>query len=219
MSEPVGNGPRKVAKDAGPMAAITGNSHKTREAEPEPSVPITRIIEGKVTTRKQPWYKRVGRSLIADDAQNVGDYLLIEVIVPTVKRMIASMVTEGTDRVLYGASVHRRAGRGTSLRNTPYDRMGRDEPRRVISREGRARHDFDEIRLESRAEALEVVDAMVERLERYPSISVADLYTLLGISGGSYADRGYGWTDLSSAAIREHPNGFVLDLPDPEPLR
>lgn len=87
----------------------------------------------------------------------------------------------------------------------------------MMSRDARARHDFDEVILDDRQEAVEVVEAMIDRVQRYRSASVADLYDYVGVTG-SYADRNYGWTNLESADVRQHGTGWLLDLPRPEPL-
>jgi hypothetical protein len=218
MSEPVGNSPRSTGD-------IPGNSFKEREAKKdavEPREKAEKIIEGKVVTRKQPWYKRFGRSMIADDAQSIGDFIMDDVIVPAVKNLIADIVGQGANRVLFGTSRARRRD-GYAERpglRTRYDQMSGSgpEPRRMLSRESRARHDFDDVVLDSRTEAIEVVDALVARVERYGGASVADLYDLVGVTG-SYADQRWGWTDLRDADIRQTRGGFLLDLPRPEPLR
>jgi hypothetical protein len=94
----------------------------------------------------------------------------------------------------------------------------REPPRRPMSREARARHDFNEIVLENRTEAIEVLEAMVARIVRYGAVTVADLYDFVGTTG-SFADQRWGWSDLTTADVRQVPGGFLLDLPAPEPIR
>lgn len=218
MSEPVGNSPR-VTGD------IPGNSHKEREVkaakEVEQREPVQKIIEGKVVTKKQSWWKKASRSLVADDAQSIGDYLLTDVVVPAVKNLIRDVIVGGVDRSLYGYSRGRssdRRGEPRSLR-TRYDRMAdRDEPRRMMSRESRATHDFDDVVLDNRAEAIDVIENLVDRVARYGAASVSDLYDLVGVTG-SYADRNWGWSNLDSADVRQYRGAWMLVLPKPDPLR
>lgn len=218
MSEPVGNSPR--------AAGIPSNSHKEREAvgikkEEETREPVQKIVEGKVVTHKPPWWKRAARGMIAEDAQNIGDYILVDVFIPALKNLARDIVVGGTDRALFGRSQVRRPGVGlrreSERMSTRYDQMA-GEPRKMMSREARARHDFDEVTLEDRSEALEVVEMMIARIQRYGAASVADLYDMLGVTG-SYADRGYGWTNLDDADVRQYRGNWLLDLPRPEPLR
>lgn len=223
-SEPVGNQPRKRPEDVG-MKAISGNSHKSREADAEKTAdrePIEKMVEGKVISRKMPWYKKLGRSMLADDAGNVGEYVLSDVIIPAAKNLIVDMIGQSVERMLFGTSRGRirRSPLGLSLRDqVNYSRVSSDrEPRRPISREARARHDFNEIVLENRSEAIEVVEALVDRIVRYGAVTVADLYDFVGTTG-SFADQRWGWTDLATADVRQVPGGFLLDLPAPEPIR
>lgn len=224
MSEPVGNSPRK--KPDG-MAAISGNSHKDRETAKDTTPerePIEKMIEGKVISRKQPIWKRFTRSMIADDVGNVGEYILTDVVIPATKNLIVDMVGQSIERVLFGTSRGRvrRSPLGMSLRdqvNYSGRYSGDREPtRRPMSREARARHDFNEIVLENRTEAIEVLEAMVARIVRYGAVTVADLYDFVGTTG-SFADQRWGWSDLTTADVRQVPGGFLLDLPAPEPIR
>lgn len=226
MSEPVGNQPRKKPEAESGMSAISGNSHKNREAAAEKTAerePIEKMVEGKVISRKQPWFKRVTRTMIAEDAGNVGDYILSDVVIPATKNLILDMVAQSIERLLFGTSrgrIGRRSPLGMSLRDqVNYNRISSDrEPRRLLSREARARHDFNEIVLENRTEAIEVVEALIERISRYGAVTVADLYDFVGTTG-SFADQRWGWNDLATADVRQVPGGFLLDLPAPEPIR
>lgn len=226
MSEPVGNQPRKKPDTQSDMAAITGNSHKDREAATDMTAerePVEKMVEGRVISRKQPWWKRFSRTMLADDAGNVGEYILTDVVIPATKNLIVDMVGQSIERVLFGTSRGRirRSPLGNSLREqVNYSRFSndRDPVRRPMSRESRARHDFNEIVLESRTEAIEVVEALIERISRYGAVTVADLYDFVGTTG-SFADQRWGWSDLSTADVRQVPGGFLLDLPAPESIR
>lgn len=220
MSEPVGNAPRN--------ADVPGNSHKGRERplpmkpeSGEPIEPAKRIITGPVKKKKQSFLKRISSRFFVDDAQSIGDFIIDQVIVPGLKNLFRDTAVGSLDRALYGTARNRgrsMLGERDGFR-TRYDLMGDREPdRRSISREGRARHDFDEIVLGSYEEAVEVIEAMIERLGRYGFVSVADMYTFLGVTG-SHADQRWGWHNLQTADVRQTRGGFLLDLPRPEPMR
>lgn len=219
MSEPVGNSPR---------GAIPGNSHREREERaPAPQKErekLEKIVEGEVIQRKQRWWKRFARGMIADDATSIGDFILVDVIIPTFKNTLRDIIVGTTDRSLYGAAAgpRRGGGPGYGLRGdvggirTKYNKLDEERPR--MSRDAQRRHDFRDIILPNRSEAVDVIEGLIERVERYQAASVADLYDMLGISG-SYADRNYGWTDLREANVRQYRGGWLLDLPQPDLLR
>lgn len=228
MSEPVGNAPRGTE--------IPNNSHKAREAQvaaatpAEPREALSKIVKGGVKTRKAPFYKRIARSLIADDATSVGDYIITDVIGPAIKNLIYDIITGGASRTLYGSS--RGARRESSIRGggpissirTRYDRMAEEPTRRGLTQEQRAeqraRHDFREVQLDFREEAIEVLEALIDYANRYGTVSVAELYTLTGVTG-SYVDQKWGWTEaeVGTADIRQHRGGWLIDLPSPNVLR
>ena len=81
-----------------------------------------------------------------------------------------------------------------------------------------ARHNFDEIYLDDNAEAMDVLENLVARVDRYGSASVADFYDYLGVTGG-FTDQAYGWKNLSAAQVRQTRKGYTFDLPRPIALR
>lgn len=220
MSEPVGNSPRSMEP------IVPGNSHKQREIQKQEAAveerpTLEKIVEGKVVQRKQPWYRRWAGTLIADDASSVREWVMTEVVIPSIRNFIADTIKGSTDRIFYGGPRARgvgRIGERGSLR-TRYDLMSDPGERpRQLSREDRARHHFDAVVLSSHQEGVEVIEALIEQIAKYRSASVADLYDLLGVTG-SYADRRWGWTDLRNADVRPVRDGFLLDLPQPISLR
>lgn len=223
MSEPVGNAPRDPA--AIPSNTLKDQAKRQEKVEREAAQkePVAKIIEGKVVVRKKAWYRRAASNMIADDASSIGQYVMEDVVFPALKNLVADVIGQGTNRVLFGSSAGRRRtgvlGGRESLR-TRYDQMGgggREEPRRLGSAE-RARHSFADIILSTRGEATEVLDALLDRVSRFGVASVSDMYDFVGVSG-SFADRRYGWTDLRDADVRQVREGFVLELPRPELLR
>ena len=74
--------------------------------------------------------------------------------------------------------------------------------------------------MESRADADDVLDAMSDLIENYESVSVADLYDLIGIDvSGRYTYNDYGWTSLRNAEIVEVREGYWIKLPRPRPIK
>jgi hypothetical protein len=84
---------------------------------------------------------------------------------------------------------------------------------RDISRRARAGHEFDEIILESRAEAELVLEKLADLIEQYEVATVADLYELVGITA-SHTDLKWGWDDMRDAGVdRVRSGGYLLALP------
>ncbi len=104
-----------------------------------------------------------------------------------------------------------------------YNRMGQNKPTRSgldeFQRrpERRSNQDFDEIILATRAEAEEVIQRLFDLVSQYQQATVSDLLELVDITG-NHTDHKWGWTDLAGAGVTKVRNGYLLDLPRPEPI-
>lgn len=201
------------------------NSRAKKAPPPRPEQKkVERVTEGPVIRRKKPMRRKILEALGGNDARGVWGYVWLDVLLPAARDMIADAGREGIERMIYRGEPRPRSrhGRGEPSGHVPYNRYSssygrRDEPRREMSRRGRALHDFDEIILDTRAEADEVLDRLDDWVERYDLATVADLYEMCNISG-NFTDQKWGWTDLSGARVTRVRNGYLLDLPRPEPL-
>jgi hypothetical protein len=206
---------------------LPGNSRKARET-PQEDKKIEKVVTGEVSRRKKPLGKRFAETMFGTDGKGVVQYIVLDILIPATKDLIADVVTQGIERSLFGearSSSRRTGSRPTSsIGHVNYSRYSasplagrRDEPRE-LSRRARSTHEFDEITLATRTEAEEVLNRMDQLIEKYETVSVADLYELLGVTS-SYTDEKWGWVDLRDASIRRVRDGYLLDLPKPESLR
>lgn len=204
----------------------------SRIRKPAPKAPeleqkkVEKVVEGEVLRRKKPFGKRFSELFIGGNMKMVGEYVLMDVLLPATKDTVADAVSQGIERMLFGEarSTSRRTGMRPGVGNSyvDYRRMSggagpRREDPRSPSRRSRATHNFDEIILETRVEADEVIDRLFDLVAKYESATVADLYELVGVTG-SYTDDKWGWTDIRGAGVTRIRNGYLLELPKPEPL-
>lgn len=216
------------------MDDFPSNSRKSREPKPEAKVPeperrAEKVIEGEVQRRKKPIGRRLSETFFSGDGRGVMSYIMLDVLLPAAKDTIADVVSQGIERMLFGEarSVSRRTGARSSGASgyVSYNRYSsqppgarREDPRATqLSPRARATHDFDEIILATRAEAEEVIDRLFGLVSKYEAATVGDLYDLLGISS-KFTDDRWGWTDIRGAGVTRVRNGYLLDLPRPEPL-
>lgn len=202
------------------------NSAKSK-APPEEEKKVERVVTEGVTRRKKGLGRQFKETFIGGDSKTAARYMFFEVLVPSAQEAFVEGCRGALERYVFGDVRGRKSDPRMpgGLGRVAYDqhfvnRMGpdpRERSTRSISQRGRARHDFDEIVLDSMGEANEVIDTLVEAVSRYREVSVADLYVMVGI-GSTHADHKWGWTDLRSAGVSRVRGGFLLDLPDPEPL-
>lgn len=209
------------------------NSRRAR-ATPPANKPeekkIEAVVTGEVVRRKKPLGKRLIETFIGGSARNVAQYVMMDVLLPSARDTLADMVSQGVERLIFGEarSSSRRTGYrpGGSTGYTQYNRMSggsgplsarRDEPERAGTHRVKS-SDLDEIILATRVEAEEVIDRLFDLVSRYGQATVSDLNDLVGQSS-NYTDEKWGWTDVRGAGVTRIRNGYLLDLPRPEPLR
>ena len=189
-----------------------------KEAEKENERKVEKVVTGKVITKKKSSLRKFTDDFISEDAKNVKNYIFGEVLIPAIKKAISDIVTDGIDMILYGGT------RGGSRRSTAdkisyrnyYDRGGsaRYSDTRASSYSS---YSYDDIILNSRGEAEDVLARMDELIDAYGLVRVADLYDLVGITG-SYTDNKYGWTNIRNAKIVRVRDGYMIDMPRAIPI-
>jgi hypothetical protein len=197
---------------------VPGETKQVKQVDP--------VVTGEVKRRKKPLGRRFQETFFGGDMKGSLNFVIFSVLVPAAKDMLVEAGAQGIERLVFGETRRRSTFRGGVEPHRPsiqYNAQYRSPmsdrpPAAQISRRARARHDFDEIVLESRSEAEEVIDRMYDLLSRYDSASVADLYELTGIAS-THTDQKWGWTDLRGSGVsRTRTGGFLLDLPEPVPL-
>lgn len=180
-----------------------------------------KVVTGNVVKRKKPLLSRFGNSMVAENSESVGQYIIMEVLLPAAKNMISDAISQGIDRLLFGDGARRRSSEVRSA-YTSYNRIKPPttsyDTRRNVSRRTRADDDFSDFVMETRSEAQAVIDRLRGIIEEYEAARVSDLYDLVGLTG-SFVDDRWGWTDLTRARVTlARGGGYLLDLPRQEPL-
>ena len=195
------------------MAEYKGNSHRSKEQqEGAEKKKIEPIAQAK--TKKKSEAKKLVGAFVQEDVTSVKDYIINDVLIPAAKKAITDIITNGIEMLLYGETRSKSKDRSTKVSYTKYYDRDYDRPARSRGRYG---YDYDDIILDTRKEAEEVLDRMDDLIDNYGVVSVADLYDLVGISG-NYTDNKYGWTNLRNADVQRVRDGYLLKLPKALPF-
>ena len=161
--------------------------------------------------------KKFADVFIQEDVSNVKSYILMDVLVPAVKKALSDIVKDGVDMILYGETNRNRKNGNTSRVNYRgyYDR---EERRDRPSSRGRDYLDYDEIIFDARGDAEAVLDAMNDIIDQYGIVSVADLYDLANLDHPPYTMNKYGWTNIAGAKAMRVRDGYALKLPRAVPI-
>lgn len=209
------NGKNIVDGNITDLTNYKSNSNRSKENKAEEHK-VEKVVKGPVVTRKKSGFDKLKGEFISDDAKNIKSYVFGEVLIPAIKKAISDIVTDGIAILLYGESRNGCNRRSTADRvsyrsyyDNSYDRRG------SISRA--TSYSYDDIILNSRGEAEDVLMRMDELMETYGLVRVADLYDLVGITG-NYTDNKYGWTNIRNAEIVRVRDGYMIKMPRAVPI-
>lgn len=204
------------------MNDFPSNSHKSRTEQAATPAPaekkVEKVISGKAKAKPKSEVRKLTDIFISEDAANVKNYIFMDVLVPAIKKAISDIVRDGIDMILYGEAGRKKSDSRSNASYVSYSSSSRDRDRRDYDNRTRTGYNYKDIYLDNRGEAEEVLDRMLEMLDEYKMVSVADLYDLVGISS-QYTDNNYGWTNLNSAEVVRTRDGYMIKLPNAKPLK
>lgn len=194
---------------------------KIRKTEEKEATKLKKVTHGKVIQKKKTFGRKFAEAFGAREGQGVIDYILYDIIIPATKNMIVDSIIDGAEMAILGEVRGRRgSGRGYNGDRSRYryDRVsyrGDDRDRRD-GREDRydrrGMRDYEDLLFDSQNDAEDVLSSMIDMIEAYDQVTVADLYDLAGVTP-EYTCGNYGWRNLSTARSRRVRDGYVLDLP------
>jgi hypothetical protein len=191
-----------------------GNSKSTPPAS-EPRK-VEKVVTSEVRSRPKPLGTRLKQAIIGGDSKSVVQWVIVEVLIPQVKDMIADAATQGIQRLIFADDrpTRRLGSRGPSPTNysrystRPISTSGREDRKTATPRT----HEIDDLIFETRTDAQAVLEQMYEDLAEYKMVSVADVMAMVQKSS-TFTDQKWGWEDLQGSDIRMVRDGYLLHLP------
>lgn len=192
------------------------NSYKSKQLEnkaPEEKKKIEKVVKGTVKVKKK---NPLTNAFISDEASNVKSYIFADVLIPTIKKTVADIISDSVNMIFFGeTNRNKRSTPGSKVSYNDY--YNRRDDRRSYSNTRRTAYSYDDIIVPTIGEAEDVIRNLFDIIEEYGMVSVADLYDLVGITG-EYTDHKYGWTNLRNADHVRVRDGYLLRLPKAIPL-
>ena len=185
------------------MEEYKSNSHKSKEqqgASGSSPKKIDGVISGSASRKKRSEAKKFADVFIQEDVSNVKSYILMDVLVPAVKKALSDIVKDGVDMILYGETNRNRKNGNTSRVNY------------------RGYYDREERRDRPSSRGRDYLDAMNDIIDQYGIVSVADLYDLANLDHPPYTMNKYGWTNIAGAKAMRVRDGYALKLPRAVPI-
>lgn len=171
------------------------------------------VVNGNVSMRKKTSLRKVADIFFQRDINDVKTYLLTDVLIPEIRDAIYNLAMNGLDMMLYdGKRTHKTSSNPMRINyGAKFNQPTR--PESSSSPRTKSGLNFDDVIFDDRMDAEEVLNQMLNIIEQYDSVSVADFCELAGIPS-EYPERKYGWTSLGAAEVKRiSGGGYILKLP------
>ena len=219
-----------------------GNSFKDREAnsnEQREQKKVEKIVSSKAGTKPKSKFRSFVNQFIAEDLNNVKDYVVKDVIIPQIKKGLCDSIQNAANLIFYGD-----AGKGRNNNSLPVSRVSygsyysgnssissNAKPQRASTINGL---DYEDVIIfnppnspasSSKGEAELVIDQMTELISKYHIATISDLYDFCGINTDNYCLQDYGWNinnwynpKAIYVRLSDGRDGWQLKLPKPVAL-
>lgn len=185
---------------------------------------VDKVIHGTAKVKKKSEFRKFADNFISEDVDSVKTYVVRDVIIPSVIDLVEDIVVGGIRTLLRGDSGRRDSRDRRSYSGSPsyvnYSRYSdRRDDRSYRDNQTRRGYGYDDIVVNSRADAEAVIEQMDGIVDTYGMVSVADLYDLVGMTS-NYTDNNYGWTNIRNAEpIRLRDGGWMIKMPKAIPIK
>ena len=199
---------------------LPSNSHKSKEVKIEEKTEIKKVVKTPVKRKKKSIGKKFSEVFMEDDTKSVGSYLINDVLIPAAKDTIVDLISSGIEMLMFGSDGGARkksSSYGRKSGYTSYNSISDGKKKSRSDYKYQNRYVMDEIIVDTRGEAYEIIRELEELIEQYGSASVSDLNDLIGETG-EWTDNKWGWFDLGSSKIVRVRDGYLVDLPRVKPL-
>lgn len=203
------------------------NSHRFKESQQGASTPaasepkkVEKVVAGKVATKPKSGLTKFLETFFAEDIHKVTDYIKKDVIMPTVKDTLWTIIARGSERLIFGESGH--SPKNSKLPFINYNGLFKSSAptQTPVVGSTSTQYSVDNIILEDRGDAERVLTAMNAHIAEFGEVSISTLYEFIGEPIGDFMCTRWGWRSLNTAGIMRTSNGgYKLDLPRPVSLK
>lgn len=176
---------------------------------------VEQVVTG-VTLKKKSALAKIRDMFIAEDADKVGTYILMDVLVPSIKKAIVDIIKSSAD-MIFGTRGSSSSSTKYTYGGTPYVQYSSSNKKPEQTNVSRSQYEIGNFIFASKDDADKVIDNLNDLIDAYGMASVADLCELVGAPYEFVANK-YGWKNLHDAISIRTPDGYSLRLPKSMPL-
>lgn len=191
------------------------NNVKSSEAQKERKV-MNSVVKSEIKLGKKSLGRKILETFVAADVVDVKEYIIQDVIIPSIRNAIYDTITNSASMMCYGDS------RATSKNKwnggyVTYSSASKKNKHPAISNNRSIGFDLTAGPM-SKEEAMDAFNDMRETIEDYEWVSVSQYKQLIGKRELIVPqDENYGWNDLRNLNIRPGRDGWYIDPPKPIP--
>lgn len=180
---------------------------------------IEAVAQGTKVSKSKSKARQIAEIFVGGDLKETAEHVRDDVAIPALKNFLYDSLSEGLQRLLWGETRNDRRRNSTHRDYVGYSRRARESrpAPQTNTRYSRVAQGVDDVVLATRTEAESVLSRMYDLIENYNMVTVAEFYSLVGISA-EFTDENWGWKDLRSANIQHIRDGFRINLPKPEEI-
>lgn len=211
------------------LEGLEPNSDKYRREKAAEQTREIRKVETKgAKLKKRGLGARLIDTFIKEKPEEVRKYVIKEVVVPAIMDTIYDSIMSALGMTFYQKADRRRSsggGSGLGSKFTNYSAISTPSIRKVRTpayggSKGSLKS-FDNLVFDSKGEAEDVRDSMIEALDRYGYLTVLEFYDIAQVTVDNFTDQNWGWKRDSIGQMKilgDSANGYYINLPRCEPL-
>ena len=177
------------------------------------------VVNSPARVKKRSPLRHAADIIFSGDRTNIKEDIIDEIVLPSIRDLIYEALSRGLESIFF-ARGERRGSRNSNRSyisyNTYSDRDRRDDRR---DRYRSSRDLGEDLEYDTYQEAFDVKEEMLEILQTFGAVTVADLYDASKRTPpGGFPNEYYGWVDLADCYISKYRGRYILHMPHPVEL-
>lgn len=190
----------------------------------EERAPVKPIVSSPVTRKKKSLGQKFADTFIGNGVTDLKGYIINVAIVPTVKTLVCRLMQDIPQLIFFGRTGGPVGYTNYSSSQPPwdtrrgssgyrYDKIGVEASYYPTARTyQQPNYKFDDIIVGTAAEAESIRSEMLDRIEVYGAVTVAEVNDMLRVPSEAI-DNDWGWYNIASCQIKQVRNGWMVSLP------
>lgn len=199
------------------------------------------VTGAKVVKPKETFGKKLRNAFIAPGADSVGQYMVNDVLIPSLRNTLLSAGISMLYYLFQGRKTPQNGPYGgyPTFTGTPFwnpmSRIGvptttvnyggystggvqnpamaqTQQPQRLLTKP-------TDVIIPDRGQAELALDSITDVLKQYGSCSLGTFFEIVGVPSNGYTDYTYGWKNLYGVSIKSTAGGYYIDMPRAVPLQ